>query len=109
MAKVLMGPSTLIYPMPALLVGANVEGNPNFMAVAWSGIVNSTPPMISVALNYRRHTLIGVKQTLNSTLISDSLSPYQIMAVSYPSPCVACDNDTASERLLPYPGILIIA
>ncbi len=65
MAKVLMGPSTLIYPMPALLVGANVEGNPNFMAVAWSGIVNSTPPMISVALNYRRHTLIGVKQTMN--------------------------------------------
>ncbi len=65
MTKILMGPQTLIYPMPALLVGANVNGKPNFMTVAWGGIANSEPPMISVAIRHQRHTLRGIRQTLN--------------------------------------------
>lgn len=64
MVKILMGPQTLIYPMPALLVGANVNDKPNFMAVAWGGIVNSEPPMISVAIRHRRYTLQGVRQNM---------------------------------------------
>ncbi len=48
--------------MPALLVGANVDGKPNFMTAAWGGIANSEPPMLSVALNHRRYTLKGIKQ-----------------------------------------------
>ena len=63
MAKIAMGPETLIYPMPAFLIGANVDGKPNFMTAAWSGIVNSTPPMVSVAIRPQRHTLKGVQQT----------------------------------------------
>ena len=63
MAKITMGPQTLIYPMPAFLIGANVDGKPNFMTAAWSGIVNSTPPMVSVAIRVGRHTFKGVKQT----------------------------------------------
>lgn len=62
MAKVVLGPQTLIYPMPALLVGANVDGRPNFMAVAWGGIACSDPPMLSVALRHVRHTLKGIRQ-----------------------------------------------
>lgn len=34
MNKILMGPQTLIYPMPALLVGVTVNDKPNFMTVA---------------------------------------------------------------------------
>lgn len=64
MGKVLMGPQTLIYPMPAFLVGSNVNDKPNFMAVAWSGIVNGEPPMISVALRHIRYTLKGIRQNL---------------------------------------------
>ena len=64
MAKILMGPQTLIYPKPALLVGAQVDGKPNFMTVAWGGIANSVPPMISVALQHHRHTLKGIRQNL---------------------------------------------
>jgi len=48
--------------MPAMLVGANVNGTPNFMAVAWGGIACSDPPMISVAIRHARHTLKGIKQ-----------------------------------------------
>ena len=66
MSKILMGPATLIYPMPALLlVGANVDGKPNFMAVAWGGLANGEPPMISVAIRPSRYTHTGISQ--NST------------------------------------------
>jgi flavin reductase (DIM6/NTAB) family NADH-FMN oxidoreductase RutF len=62
MDKILMGPQTLICPMPVLLVGSNVDDKPNFMAVAWGGIANSEPPMISVAIRHIRHTLKGIRQ-----------------------------------------------
>ncbi|MFC1990694.1 flavin reductase family protein [Chloroflexota bacterium] len=64
MSKVLMGPTTLIYPMPVLLIGANVNGKPNFMTAAWGGIADGEPPMISVAINNTRYTLIGVRHNL---------------------------------------------
>jgi len=62
MSKVALGPATLIYPTPALLIGANVAGKPNFMTAAWCGVVNSKPPMISVSLQHNRHTLVGIKE-----------------------------------------------
>ena len=62
MAKVQMGPGTNIYPMPALLVGANVDGQPNFMTVAWGNIANAEPPMAAVAIRASRHTRIGIEQ-----------------------------------------------
>lgn len=65
MGKVRLGPQTLIYPMPVLLVGSNVNDKPNFMAVAWGGIANGEPPMISVAIRHSRYTYRGIKQ--NST------------------------------------------
>jgi len=64
MVKIQMGPQTLICPMPALLIGANVNNKPNFMAVAWGGIANGEPPMISVAVRHQRYTLQGIRQTL---------------------------------------------
>ncbi len=64
MSKIPMGHKTWLYPMPALLVGANVDGKPNFMTAAWSGIVNGEPPMISVAIRPSRHTYKGITQNL---------------------------------------------
>jgi len=62
MGKTQLGPQTLIYPMPTTLVGANVDGKPNFMAVAWCGVACSVPPMISVAIRPDRYTIKGMKQ-----------------------------------------------
>lgn len=62
MTKVQMGPRTSIYPMPTLLVGANVDGKPNFMTVAWGNIANAEPPMASVAIRASRYTRIGIEQ-----------------------------------------------
>jgi len=62
MSKVAFGPRTLLYPTPALLIGAEVSGKPNFMTAAWCGVVNSKPPMVSVSLQHHRHTLLGIKE-----------------------------------------------
>ena len=66
MSKVLMGSRTLVFPMPALLVGANVDGKPNFMAVAWGGIACGKPPMVSLAIRPDRYTYRGIIE--NKTL-----------------------------------------
>ncbi len=64
MSKVTFGPRLLLYPTPAVVIGANVDGKANFMTAAWCGIVNGNPPMISVALQHHRHTLKGIRQSL---------------------------------------------
>jgi len=61
MKKTKLGPQTMLYPMPAVLVGAIVDKKPNFMTAAWCGIACMTPPAISVAINHTRHTLKGIK------------------------------------------------
>jgi flavin reductase (DIM6/NTAB) family NADH-FMN oxidoreductase RutF len=60
--KVALGPRTLLYPMPAFLIGADIAGRPNFMTAAWSGIACSSPPMLTVALQHHRYTLKGIKE-----------------------------------------------
>jgi flavin reductase (DIM6/NTAB) family NADH-FMN oxidoreductase RutF len=38
------------FPMPMVLVGSVVQGQPNFMAVAWVTYANFSPPMLAVSL-----------------------------------------------------------
>ena len=63
MDKKKIGSETLLYPMPAVLVGAMVGKKPNFMTAAWCGIAASTPPAISVAIRPSRYTLEGINAT----------------------------------------------
>jgi flavin reductase (DIM6/NTAB) family NADH-FMN oxidoreductase RutF len=65
MPKVTLGPRPLIYPMPTLVIGSNVDGKADFMAAAWCGIANGTPPMISVGLQHHRQTLKGIRKNNN--------------------------------------------
>lgn len=81
MKKVTLGPQTLLYPMPAFLIGANVDGKANFMTAAWSGIANSNPPMVTVALQHHRYTYKGIKQT--GTFSINVPSQNQVRQVDY--------------------------
>lgn len=62
MDKITLGPKTLLYPMPTVLVGVNVGGKPNYMTAAWSSIACMSPPMIAVAVNHVRHTAKGIDE-----------------------------------------------
>ena len=61
MNKVKMGPKTWIYPMPVLLVGANINDKPNFMTVAWGGICCSAPPCVTVSLRRATHSYAAIE------------------------------------------------
>lgn len=60
--KIGIGAKTFLYPMPTTLVGANVKGIPNYLTIAYCGIVQRIPAMISVALNRAHHTNAGIKE-----------------------------------------------
>lgn len=64
MGKVLMGPQRFVYFLPAVLVGANVNGKPNFMAVASCGEASAEPPMIAIAVRHQRYTHLGIRQNM---------------------------------------------
>ena len=62
MNKIHIKTNAFLYPMPVSLVGALVQGRPNFLAVAWVSRVNLDPPIVAVALNKVRHTAVGVQE-----------------------------------------------
>jgi len=52
-----IGPVNTLYPMPTTLVGATVNGKPNFLAVAHVGILNhGSPQYLSIGLHQRRNS-----------------------------------------------------
>jgi len=64
MKKQKMGPQPMLWAHPTVLVGADVDGKPDFAAVAWTGVAASTPPAISIALQHPRYSLKGIRQNL---------------------------------------------
>jgi flavin reductase (DIM6/NTAB) family NADH-FMN oxidoreductase RutF len=62
MDKVKLDYHGFLYPMPMVMVGADVEGKPNFMAVAWVTRTNYAPPRIGVALGKVHRTNVGIRE-----------------------------------------------
>jgi flavin reductase (DIM6/NTAB) family NADH-FMN oxidoreductase RutF len=52
----------MIYPMPVTLVGADVLGKPNFMTIAFIGIVNMNPAMVAMGANPSHLTCKGIAE-----------------------------------------------
>lgn len=61
MEKVKIDNNGFVYPMPMTVIGAMVEGKPNYLAAAWICRVNFNPPWIGVALGKRHHTNKGIR------------------------------------------------
>lgn len=52
-----VAPGTALMPVPAVMVSCrNKKKEDNIIAIAWVGIVNSSPPMLSVSIQPRRHS-----------------------------------------------------
>ncbi|AFD00506.1 Conserved protein/domain typically associated with flavoprotein oxygenase, DIM6/NTAB family [Methanocella conradii HZ254] len=79
--KVAVGTKNLFMPSPVTLVGANVNGKPNFLTVAWCSIVNNFPPMVSISLYRIRHTRAGIKE--NGTFSVNIPSSRQVEVTDY--------------------------
>jgi flavin reductase (DIM6/NTAB) family NADH-FMN oxidoreductase RutF len=74
MTKKTLGPLPLIWPHPAVLVGANVDGKPDFAAVAWTGVAASNPAAVTIALQHHRYSLKGIYQNRTFSVNIPSVS-----------------------------------
>ena len=81
MNKKKLGPQTLLWPHPATLVGSHVDGKPDFVAVAWTGVAASAPPAVTIALQHRRYSLKGIYQ--NRTFSVNIPSREQVRETDY--------------------------
>lgn len=71
-----IGPVNALYPMPTTLVGATVNGRPNFLTVAHVGILNhGTPQYLSIGLHKSHYTNAGIHEnkTFSICLPSEDL------------------------------------
>lgn len=73
MPKIKMDPERYMYPRPTLLVGANVNGKPNFMAVGGGGVADGRPPMIGVPIRHQQYTLKGIVQNMTFSINTPSV------------------------------------
>lgn len=58
--KVKLGAKNCLYPMPTTLVGANVNGKPNYITMAHVGIMD--PGSVSLGMNKVHYTNAGIKE-----------------------------------------------
>ena len=58
-----LGGLNVLYPTPTTIVGAMVDGRPNFITIAHVGIVNhATPQLISLSMAKVHYTNEGIKE-----------------------------------------------
>lgn len=64
MAKQLWKAGTVLYPLPAVMISCgNIDGESNIFTAAWTGIINSEPPMTYVSIRPSRHSYNIIKQS----------------------------------------------
>ena len=75
MAKVTWDGSTLLSPVPVVLVGCGSAEHPNTMTAAWTGVVCSDPPMAYVSIRKERYSygLIRESGLFSLNLVNRSL------------------------------------
>ncbi len=73
-----LGPKTLVYPLPAFLIGTyDEEGKPDIMTLAWGGICCSEPPLLAVSIRKERWTY---KAILANECFTVSIPPASLAA-----------------------------
>ncbi len=76
-SKVSWKPGTVLYPLPVVLVGCGRVGEgANLITVAWTGIVCSEPPLLTISIRPERHShgLIGRDRVFSVNLPSASMA-----------------------------------
>lgn len=64
MAKQIWKPGNMLYPVPAVMVSCQREGEkPNIITVAWAGTICSDPAMLSISVRKERYSYDIIKET----------------------------------------------
>ena len=64
MAKITLQPATSLYPVPAVMVSCgNESGEANIITIAWTGVLCSDPPVVSIGVRESRHSHAMIADT----------------------------------------------
>ena len=61
MGKVTWKPGTFLYPIPAVMVSCGTMEKSNIITVAWTGIINTNPPMVYISVRPTRYSYDLIK------------------------------------------------
>lgn len=70
-----MRPGTMLNPVPVVLVSCGEGKNKNLITIAWTGIINSDPPMtyISVRKSRHSHSIISKSREFVINLVDENI------------------------------------
>ena len=76
MAKVSLKPGTMLNPLPAVMVSCSDGDLDNVLTIAWTGIINSEPPITYVSVRKSRysHQLIEKSGEFVINLVNEELA-----------------------------------
>ena len=63
MSKVFWNGGALLAPVPPELVSCGTPENPNVLTIAWTGIINTKPPMTYISVRPSRHSYNIIKES----------------------------------------------
>ena len=63
MEKQIWKPGTVLYPVPAVMVSCGNMEQKNIITVAWTGTINTNPPMTYVSIRPERHSYELIKES----------------------------------------------
>lgn len=66
--KCQLGQTDIFFPVPAALIVGGNRDNADIATIAWVGMLSSTPPVIGISMDKRRHTLELIRSTKGFTV-----------------------------------------
>lgn len=105
MNKITKSPSTVLFPVPTVLVTSVAEGSePNAITIAWTGIMNSVPPVVYISVRpVDRHSYGLIKES--GEFVINIPSADQVKVVDYCGIVSGKDVDKFKETgLTPVPA-----
>ena len=63
MERIFWKAGTFEYPLPAVMVSCGDMKNSNIITVAWTGILNTKPPLVYISLRQSRYSYEIIKKT----------------------------------------------
>lgn len=63
MGRKILNPGTLLSPLPAVMVSCGTPKKANILTIAWTGIINTKPPMTYISVRPSRHSYGIIKES----------------------------------------------
>lgn len=110
MSRRKVGPKPLLFPLPTVIVGIEIDGRPNYMTVGYCGMVGGPPSTIAVGIGDQSATYHAIANCAGFSVNIPSAA--QVVETDYVGIVSARDTDKSNVFTSFYgelPGVPMIA